>query len=403
MKSKLKFVKFKDLLSMLLLAIILIPALITKIFVRDFWLVCEEKNEARDNGYHFFKHVRKNHPKQKIAYAINKKSPDYNKVKGLGKVVSYGTISHWFWYIVADKNISSQKGGKPNPAVCYLFEVVFKMRKNNRIFLQHGVIINDLDFLHFKNTNMRMFVTTTTPETEFVKSHFGYPAGYINQTGLARFDNLNNFNVDESKILVMPTWRQWLSKGVEAKDIEGSEVFKESNYYKYWSEFINSEKLDKCLKKYNKKLMFYPHRNMQKFLNDFSTKSSNIEICSWQNNDIQDVLKECAVMITDYSSVFFDFLYMKKPVLFYQFDEEMFRKYQYGEGYFSYKNNGMTQWANNLDDLLHNLELTLKNNNNLISEEAYSKYFKYSDTNNCERIYEAIKGLKNHGKNKSAN
>ena len=108
-------------------------------------------------------------------------------------------------------------------------------------------------------------------------------------------------------------------------------------------------------------------------------------------------------MITDYSSVFFDFLYMKKPVLFYQFDEEMFRKYQYEEGYFSYKNNGMTEWANNLDDLLHNLELTLKNNDNMISEEAYSKYFKYSDTNNSERTYEAIKGLKNHGKNKSAN
>ena len=43
-------------------------------------------------------------------------------------------------------------------------------------------------------------------------------------------------------------------------------------------------------------------------------------------------------MITDYSSVFFDFSYMRKPVIFYQFDEKKFRKAQYAEGYFSYKN-----------------------------------------------------------------
>ena len=42
-------------------------------------------------------------------------------------------------------------------------------------------------------------------------------------------------------------------------------------------------------------------------------------------------------MITDYSSVFMDMVYMKKPVLHYQFDEEKFRRGQYAEGYFSYR------------------------------------------------------------------
>ena len=28
-------------------------------------------------------------------------------------------------------------------------------------------------------------------------------------------------------------------------------------------------------------------------------------------------------MVTDYSSVFFDFAYMKKPIVFYQFDENI--------------------------------------------------------------------------------
>lgn len=130
LKRAFNFIKFKDILHLFIAAFILPYALIAKIFIRDFWLICEDRNEARDNGYWLFKWIRENKPKQKISYAIDKKSPDYDKVKKLGKIISYGTLSHWFWYIVADKNISSQKGGKPNAAVCYLFEVVFKDRKS---------------------------------------------------------------------------------------------------------------------------------------------------------------------------------------------------------------------------------------------------------------------------------
>lgn len=393
MLKKLKFVKFSDIMAIFALLIVLIPAMVVKIFVRDFWLVCEDKNEARDNGYWFFKYVKENHPKQKIAYAINKKSPDYLKVKNIGKIINYGGLSHWFWFIVADKNISSQKGGKPNAAVCYFFEVVLKLRKNNRIFLQHGIIINDLNFLYYCNTNMRLFVTSTLPEYEFVSAKFGYPSGHVKLLGLPRFDNLHNCKVDKDLILVMPTWRQWIAKGVETKNIENTTDFIETDYFKKWSEFINSKKLDECLKKHHKKLLFYPHRNMQKYIHNFNTQSKNIEICNWENNDIQEVLKKSSVMITDYSSVFFDFLYMKKPVLFYQFDEYKFRKFQYNEGYFDYKNNSMTMWACNIDEVILNLENILSNDNYTIPCDIYEQYFPFNDNLNCERVYNAIKEI----------
>ena len=190
--------------------LVFIPAMITKIFVRDLWLVCEDKNEARDNGYWFFKYVCEKQPKQKVMYAINKKSPDYAKVKPLGKVISFGGISHWFWYLVADKNISSQKNGKPNAAICYLFEVGFGLRKKNRYFLQHGITINDVEFLHYRNTKMYKFFTATNDEHNFVEQKFGYPKGSVSLAGFSRFDNLNNDNLDQKLILVMPTWRNWI-------------------------------------------------------------------------------------------------------------------------------------------------------------------------------------------------
>ena len=391
--QKMKFIKMRDVLSLIPMCLAFIPAMIAKIFIRDFWLICEDKNEARDNGYWFFKYVRENKPKQKCAYAINKKSPDYAKVKDLGKIISYGGFAHWFWYFVADKNISSQKGGKPNAAVCYFLDVILKLRKNNRIFLQHGVIVNDLEWLYFKNTNMRLFVTSTYPEYNFIKDKFGYPEGNVQLLGLPRFDNLNNDILDKDTILVMPTWRQWIAKGVETRDIEGTEKFEDTEYYKGWSEFLKSDKLDKILKKYNKKLLFYPHRNMQKYISSFEAKSENITICNWENNDIQEVLKKASIMITDYSSVFFDFWYMKKPVLFYQFDEEKFRKYQYSEGYFSYRNNGLGEWSDNLDELLNKLDGVLSSGSEEMDDKKYDEYFKYTDNCNCERVYDAIKGL----------
>ena len=57
-QSKLKYVKLKDVLACFVFLFMLPAALIAKIFIRNFWLVGEEKNEARDNGYWFFKYVR---------------------------------------------------------------------------------------------------------------------------------------------------------------------------------------------------------------------------------------------------------------------------------------------------------------------------------------------------------
>ena len=394
MKEKLKFVKGKDILSFFGLLIVFIPAMIAKIFIRDFWLVCEDKNEARDNGYWLFKYIRENHPKQKVAYAINKKAVDYQKVKDLGKVIQFGSLSHWFWCLVADKNISSQKNGKPNAAVCYFFEVVLKMRKKNRYFLQHGVIISDLEFLHFKNTNMYRFSVSTKPEYDFVCDKFGYPEGHICLTGLCRFDGLNDAKTNQEQILVMPTWRQWISKGVEMKEIEGSDVFTETNYLKAWHSFLNSEEVDKLLKTYNKKIVFYPHRNMQKYIEEFTTNSENIIIANSTDYDVQTLLKQSALLITDYSSVFFDFAYMKKPIIFYQFDEKQFRKHQYSEGYFDYHNNELSDWCGTEQDLVKLMEKNLKNNLEKENPNALDNYFAYRDNKNCERNYLMIKGQK---------
>lgn len=390
MANKLKYVKFKDILSIFLMCVAFLPAMIAKIFIRDFWLVCEVKNEARDNGYCFFKYVREKYPKQKIAYAINKKCEDYDKVKSLGKVISYGGLSHWFWYFVADKNISSQKSGKPNAAVCYLLEVVLGLRKKNRYFLQHGITINNVEFLHHKNTKMFRFAVSTKQEKEFIDSYFGYPQGAVCLTGMCRFDGLVDNEVNKKQILVMPSWRQWIAKGVETEKIEGSKIFEETNYFKHWQSFLKSKKLEEILEKYDKELIFYPHRDMQKYINKFVTNSKRIKIANCKDYDVQSLLRNSAMLVTDYSSVFFDFAYMRKPIVFYQFDEEQFRKHQYTKGYFDYKESELGQWSNKEHEMIDMIEKSIKNEF-ASNSEGIDKYFPNRDSKNCERNYQMVK------------
>ena len=165
--QKLQRVKIGDIGHIFLFGLALPASLVYRLFRRDMWLICDNKNEARDNGYHFYRYVRENHPEQDAVYAISKKSKDFDRVKNLGKTVNYGSFRHWVLYLSAKKNISSQKGGKPNAAVCYFLEVK-RILRNTRVFLQHGVIHNDNEFLHYKETMMKMFVVSTQREYEFV-------------------------------------------------------------------------------------------------------------------------------------------------------------------------------------------------------------------------------------------
>ena len=66
--SRIQYVRIKDIFACFIFIFMLPFALIAKVFIHNFWLVGEERQEARDNGYWFFKYVRENNPKQKIAY-----------------------------------------------------------------------------------------------------------------------------------------------------------------------------------------------------------------------------------------------------------------------------------------------------------------------------------------------
>lgn len=394
--NNLKYIKFKDILAIFTYLLLFIPALIYKLYLKilnkKLYLICEDPNEACDNGYHLFKYIRTNYPNEFVYYAINKKSPQYKKIEKYGNVIDFYSIRHWIYYLSATKNVSTHKYGNPSPPLFYILHVVLNLY-NNRVFLQHGITQNDSKWLYYKNTKFSTIICAAKPEYEYIKAKFGYPNDNVKYLGFPRFDNLNRNNINKKQIVIMPTWRNWLGRDTNA--LNKNEDFIDTEYYKRYNNLLNNKRLIDYIEKENIIVYFFPHRNMQKFINTFKPISKNVKIAYDKDIDIQKLLIESALLITDYSSVAMDFAYMKKPILYYQFDIEEFRKKQLQEGYFSYKDDGFGQVIINEEELVDQIINIIKNDYKLDIKYLHriENFFEINDTNNCKRVFDEIRKI----------
>lgn len=395
LQFKLKILKMKDVFAIFIFLLMIIPSLMFKLALKiknkKVWLICDDGMTARDNGYYLFKYIKENNLNDNVYYVISKDSKDLDKVKKYGNIIYFKSLKHWLYYMSCNKNIISQKSGNPNSAIFYVLHVYLNLY-NNRIFLQHGITKDDAKWLYYKNTKFKLFVCGAKKEYEYIKNNFGYKDKNIKYLGFSRFDNLHDNVVNNKQILIMPTWRNWL--GRDFNKLNRINSFKETEYYKKWNSLINNENLINFIEKNNIQILFYPHINMQKYINDFNTKSKNIQILNI-DYDIQKVLKESALLITDYSSVYMDFAYMSKPIIYYQFDYNEYRQKQYQEGYFKYSKDAFGKLLSDEEDVVNKIIAYVNMNYRIenIYMNKINNFFELKDKNNCKRIYESISHL----------
>ncbi|WP_028907742.1 CDP-glycerol glycerophosphotransferase family protein [Xylanibacter ruminicola] len=394
--KRLKFVKIHDLLEVFPMIVGFLMSIFVRIKYKNLWLICERPNEARDNGYWFFKYMCEYHPEIDAVYAIDSTSVDYPKVSKLGKTIPYGSLKHWAYYFAAKRNISSQKEGKPNAALCFILEVYLGLVKN-RAYIRHGICKDNQEWINYRITKINLIFTSAKPEHDLMIDTLNYPEKNVALTGLCRYDNLLSDHEVKRQILVMPTMREWLRViSSDTLKYEKSKKFTDSEYFLTWSSLLHSEKLKNVLEKYNIKLLFFPHSTMQKYLGDFNCNSQNILIADARQYDVQQLLMESAALITDYSSIYFDFAYMKKPLIYYQFDYDKYRKGQYQEGYFVYKRDGFGPVVEKEDLLVSEIENIIENNMQMPLEykNKVDDFFAFHDTCNCKRTFDAINNMK---------
>lgn len=388
--DSIKYIKLADLFAPILFLLFCPLSFIYRIFTiitkKELYLICENGNTARDNGYCLFRYIKENHPEINCKYVISKKSPHFDKVDRIGDTVEWHGFKHWLYYLGAKYNIVTQKNANPNQPFFYILHVYLNF-KNNRVFLQHGITKDDAKWLYYKKTKFKFFICGAKKEYEFIREKFGYPNGSVCYTGFPRFDTLKDLSGSNSRrrILICPTWRNWL--GRETNVFGKTISINETTYYKAWMGLLKSKEFNDYIKDNNIDVVFYLHSKMQKYRNSFTIDNSNISIASIEN-DLQTEMKKADLMITDYSSVYMDFGYMIKPVIYYHFDYEEYRQKQYSEGYFDYKQNGFGPVVKNLDELLKAIVSTRRIDDKYAKREKM--FFQIRDNNNCKRVCEII-------------
>lgn len=347
----------------------------------DLWLISERGKEARDNGYAFYRWMKDNHPEVTVKYVITRDSKDFHKIES-EDVVEYNTFSHLLYIWKAKFLISTHiMGYMPDHSTYARLELRLRLLKSRKkVFLQHGIIYNGLDSLYYGNVDLNLFICGSQIEYNYVDSTFGYPSGIVKYTGLCRYDNLLQYSASK-QILIMPTFRIFIDK----------QHFEDTQYYNEYKGLLCCKQFHDLLEKYDYRVVFYPHYEFQCKIESFKCLpiSDRITIAD-MNYDVQQLLKESSVLLTDYSSVFFDMMYMNKPILFYQFDIERYRTEHYKSGYLNYEDVGPV--VDNLSGLLRNIENLLQNNEDISQYQSYyAKTFTKRDTRNCERVYDAIR------------
>ena len=347
------------------------------------WIICERGNDARDNGYTMFKYLRHDQPYISAYYLIDKKSVDCSKVLSLGKVVRYKSFKHWLLYRVAECRMSTHLAAfAPGNYIGEWFKC--HNQKGINVFLQHGITHNEFPSNYYEFNGSDLFICGAKPEYDHISKNCHYPESNIVYTGFSRFDELHDFET-KNQILIMPTWRSYL-QGLS------KEEFKQSRYFQAWDSLLNNKELINKLEEENIYLVFYIHYSLQKYSDCFTGYGNNVVIADFDHYDVQTLLKESKLLITDYSSIFFDFAYMGKPLIYYQFDYDDFYGKHYKQSYFNHKENGFGPVINNDNNLIMSINHSIDNIFDL--EEKYKgrikKFFPINDTNNSHRIFDSI-------------
>lgn len=367
------------------------------------WLVADRPHIANDNGEHMFRYLQttESAKENNIYFVIREDSPDYDRLCRTGKVIKYGSFKHKIKTLEADvimcaaaNNLITNVMGKTD----YLYHDLYTY---HFVYLRHGVSHNDQSsWINKLDKNISILVATCRPEYEGVlNGYYDYTEKEVKLTGLPRYDNLKD--AAEKKIAILPTWRKDLEGGMLYRSSEREYVvnFTNSDYFLFYNSLINDERLLGAMEEYGYTGCFYLHPAFEAQYKDF--KSSRLITVGKGVADYQKVFRESAIMVTDYSSVAFDFAYLKKPVIYSQFDEETFyNNHTWGKGYFTYRTDGFGPITNTLDETVETLIRYIKNGCRM--EEKYvnkvENFFAYTDRNNCRRVYEAVTELERKNK-----
>ena len=253
----------------------------------------------------------------------------------------------------------------------------------NYVFLQHGVMymvsLNSESRGMFGRKTLKGKYRVVVSSREEA-NHFTALGGHLPEdlyiTGLPKFDR-NTYSPTADKIVIMPTWRPW-----EIHEAHGN--FLETGYCKMIAESYAA--LPPALQQ---KAVILPHPLVSRQLEELPPSlTKKME----RSRPYDEILRETAVLITDYSSIAYDAFYRGARVIFDWSQKDACMK-AYGPS-----TKLMLDEHNVFGDVVYRtgeLARVIEENYNSPQREEYQKRYsrlvEFHDGNNTARLMELLK------------
>lgn len=353
----------------------------------------KEGKAAQDNGFALFSYLLQQEELPfDFRFVMDSDSPQRPRVQGMQKVVDKFSLA--FWRLLASPStflVSSDTRfhlahvySQPDLLNKYLF-----VRKS--YFLQHGVTgLKRVPIFDPRSAASPDYTVATSLWEKEILESAGVDSANIDITGFARWDRLHTEAVRKSrirKILYMPTWRNWL-EGRDAAELESSA------YVQTLVEFLTSPELTRMLKEHECELQFVPHPKFKALSRIGGVANESISIADQDQIEFAELLRGSDAVITDYSSVLWDFVQSQKPVLLFQFDKA---RYDQEVGGFEHPDLDAVQTlfgsARTVSQMISEIQALLHLGADELDRDTakvLARAFSYKDSDNCRRVVEAI-------------
>ncbi len=360
------------------------------------WLLMDRINKADDNAEALFDYVCKNRAKDVKAKFVVADGDEFRRLKGAyGRVTAYNSRRHYIDYILSDAIVSSHVDDFVMSPLSWK-QVYIKdiTSKKKFIFLQHGVTQNDIsNYLNKFSKNIYGLTVASKVERDlFRESKYVYKNSNIWLSGFARFDRL--YDASAKKITIMPTWRSYLAIGMNSETGVWTLAndFNTSNFFNFYNGLLNDERLIKAARDHGYKLQFMPHPILAPHM-DLFDKNDSVDFLDGITS-YRDVYAESDLVLTDYSSAVFDFAYLRKPVLYAQFDrqEMLDRATTYSLNCKFYDTYAFGEITHDYDSTVDTIIEYIENGCALKDKyrNRIDRFFAFNDKSNCQRITDKI-------------
>ena len=287
-------------------------------------------------------------------------------------------------------------------------EIPFNKKKQIFIETFHGLVFKNLGFKRKKtveetnllkntiNNYYDIIVSTSELNSKSIIECFQVKSEKIIISGYPRNDIFNKDITDKSVIREITKYKDKFEKVILY-----APTFRDNGQVKYFPfSDMDYVKLNNFLKE--KEMILLIHSHFHDFNNDlhFKKKMSRIIPITKNNleNDLIDIYQALAVtdiLITDYSSIFLDFLLLDRPIIFIPYDLKQFK--QERGLFFDYNSNTPGPKINSFKDFIQELEKASKGLDSYKDhrKEILEKFHKYKDNKSSERIINHIKNINN--------